>query len=394
MRILTAIGNEELQERVRDASFDIIDEVDSLEALEDLVELMPMEGLILNRLLDNTGDNIIRICKKAKYKGIKVVIITDDFNSFEEKKLIGNLVNQGVTVYLKLDEVTPQRLEDAYNNYPQEFNYSLLAEPQENIKVERVVESVFKEVITVYSPLSQGSTTTAVHLAFALASSKKCRVCVVDFNPLKPAFKKVFNTSFEFTLPDVLDAVARQNLTYERLESLTKAYKMQTNLDILPGIYDFNEYYSSERQQYKEIIEKLKFNYDYVIIDTHSWFDVVSTDIAIKLADKVVVPVYGNIKDIEEVNRFIKTFEMYDDYDIRKFKYVINKYNGEDLTFIEIDAKLHGDIAGYISYHRGLEKGNGFSNKKIINEYIDVLNSMGVRINKKANILSLLRKKA
>lgn len=391
MKILTAIGNKEILERVQEGNFDIIDEVDSLEALEELVELMPMEALIINRLMDDNGKALIRISKKAQQKGIKIIIITHNYDSFEEKKLITSLVNEGVTAFLKLEEAVAERIEKLLMDYPKEFDFSLFTSGEVAVRVEKIVESVFKEVIAVYSPLSQGATTTAVHLAYALAASKNCRVCVVDYNPLKPSFKKVFDTSFEFTLPDVLDAVTRHNLTYERLESFTKPYKLQTNLDILPGIYDINEYYASSKNQYNEIIEKLKFNYDYVIIDTHSWFDVVSTDVALKLADQVVISLHGNHHDVDEVNRYIETFEKYNDFDTRKFRFLINCYGGDDLTFVELEAKIKGQIIGYIGNHKALEKGNGFKDKKIINEYIDALNSLGLKVKKQQKLLSLNR---
>ncbi len=392
MKILTAIGNSEILERIHEAQLEFIDEVDSLEALEELVELMPMEGLIINRLMDDEGDSLIRVCRKAKRKKIKVIILTDDFESFSERKLIGSLINEGVTAYIPLKEATAEAVEKHLKDYPEEFNYNLFATEEGNTRVERVVESVFKEVITVYSPLSQGATTTAAQLAFVLASSKNCRVCIVDYNPLKPSFKRIFDTSFEFTLTDVIDAAVRQNLTYERLEGFTKAYKLQTNLDILPGIYDINDYYASGREQYREVIEKLRFNYDYVIIDTHSWFDVYSTDTALRLADKVIIPMYGDRHSVEAVNRYMEAFKRYNDFDVRKFSFLINRYSGEDLTFVELEAKLQGRIIGYISNHKALDKAFGFRDKRMQNEYIEVLNSMGMKATKHKRVFSLFNR--
>ncbi len=393
MKIATAIGNNQIYEVIEASNLEIIDEINSLDALEEIVELMPMDGLLLNRLLDNEGKYIINIAKKAIKKHIKVIILIDDF---EEKKLITSLVNEGVTAFIKLEEISIEKVESLFKNYPLEFDYGVFTTPEEQkIKIERVVESVFKEVITVYSPLSQGATTTATHLAYALASSKQCRVCIVDFNPLKPAFKKVFEgNNFEFTLTDVLDAVTRQNLTHERLEGFTKPFKLQTNLDILPGIYYINEYYASVSSQYKEVIEKLKYNYDYVIIDTHSWYDVLSTDIALKLADKVIVPLYGNRHDVEEVNRYMENFKKYNDFDTRKFSFLINRYSGNDLSYVELEAKLQNEIVGYISNHN-IDKsiGNGFKDKKMINEYIGVLKKLEINVTKQKSIMEIFKRK-
>ncbi|PHS36614.1 MAG: hypothetical protein COA82_01220, partial [Alkaliphilus sp.] len=64
-----------------------------------------------------------------------------------------------------------------------DFDFETRKEIKTITKVEKdyTVESLFKEVITVWS-LSQGSSTVASHLAYALASRSNCKVCLVDFN--------------------------------------------------------------------------------------------------------------------------------------------------------------------------------------------------------------------
>ncbi len=59
----------------------------------------------------------------------------------------------------------------------------------EKVEYRDIIKSVFKEVIAIYSPLSQGGSTVAAHLALAISSNKKCNVCIVDYNPLKPKVK-------------------------------------------------------------------------------------------------------------------------------------------------------------------------------------------------------------
>lgn len=341
------------------------------------MDFIEVDFIIINRLLDdNDGSTLKKIAKKVNSKNIKIIAISDDFNDYEERKLVTSLVNFNVNVFLKFSEL--DKIEEYINDYPKEFDFSIFNTKEKEVEFVETVNSVFKEVIAVYSPLSQGSSIISTHLAIALAKSKNCRVCIVDGNPLKPSFKKIFDTDFNFTLVDALSAVERENLSYEILQSYTKASKYQKNLDILAGIYDINEYYMSSKEQYLQIIEKLKFNYDYVIIDTHSWYDVLTSDAALTIADKVIVPVKGNKHDINQVNRYLSTFEKYNDFDIKKFYAVVNHYSGDDLTSIELQAKLKIDIAGYINENNDYKAKNAFKNVKVINEYVDILNVLKI----------------
>lgn len=254
-----------------------------------------------------------------------------------------------------------------------------------------VIKSVFKEAIAVYSPLSEGSSTVAAHLAVTLARAKKCRVCLIDFNPLKPKIKEIFDTNFDYELSDVLENMVKQTLSPEQMESMAKQSKYQKNLDLFSGLYDMNDYYSSRVEQYEEIIERLKFIYDYVIIDTHSWYDVLPTDAALRKADRVIVPVRGRKYSLEELQRYLRSFEKYDDFDTRKFGIVINQYSGNDLTSIEIGAKIKYPILGFISGHRDYHEINVFKNQVLMNEYVDILNALGVEAKKKGSILDWVK---
>jgi len=258
-------------------------------------------------------------------------------------------------------------------------------------KVEYIekIESVFKKVIVVYSPTSEGASRIASHLAHAIVTFKKCKVLLIDFNPLKPVQREIFDMKFDYSLSNALDAVVKRSLNNIVLESYTKESKYNKNLHILCGLYDINDFYNANRPEYfEEIIEKARFSYDYVIIDTHSWYDVITTDRALYLSDVVIVPVRGRNYSLDTVTRYLKGFEKYNDFDIRKFNIVINKYSGDDLTFLEIESKLNYPVIGYISEYKDYDKLNGFRNSKLIDEYIPILNKIDIKVNKKTNIFS------
>lgn len=254
------------------------------------------------------------------------------------------------------------------------------------IEYRDVVESVFKKVIAVYSPTGEGSSTIAAHLAYALASKKECKVGLLDFEIFNPTQRELFDIDPSYTLKDALDAVVKKTLTPVVLENYMKNSKVNKNLDILAGLYDINEYYSTQEDLFEEIIEKAKFTYDYVVIDTNSLYDLYPTNIALVMADEIVVPLRGRKHSIDTVNRYIANFNEYNDFDIRKFKLVVNKYSGNDLTSIEIQSQAIRPIIGYISYDKKYDTSNLFNSTKRMNEYVDILNGIGIKAKKKSSI--------
>lgn len=392
-KVFLSIGklDAKLDTIINSANINIVDYEDNINLVYDVLDIVDIDILILNRLLDDTGDILVSTAAKAKEKGIKVIILLEELESSKERKLITRLINENVTSFIRFSEVTKKRIEKAVKSYPKEFDFKIFSKSKVEVKYKEVIKTVFKEVIAVYSPLSQGSSVIASHLAMSIAKTQGCRVCLVDFNPLKPSFKKIFNRDFESTVVNVFNSLEKNNLTNEKLEGFLITSKEQKNLDILAGFYDINEYYTLANSDtfpkyIVQIIEKLKFLYDYVVIDTHSWYDIHTTNEALTIADKVIVPVQGNIYDIEETNRYLSIFEKYGDFDTRKFLFVINRYSGDDLTFIEIEAKLRGKIIGYISEHRDYRRGNAFNNKKLMSEYASILKSFGFNIEKKLSL--------
>lgn len=380
-----------IQKIINKANINIIDYEDNINLINDVLEIVDIDLLIINRMLDDTGDNLVQIAAKAKEKGIKIIILLEEMESSKERKLITRLINEDVTSFIKFSEVTKRKIERTVKNYPVEFDFKAFSKTKIEYREVQVVKSRFKEVIAVYSPLSQGASTISSHISMSIAKTQNCKVCLVDFNPLKPSFKKIFTREFDSTLANVFNSIERDTLTNEKLEGFLTTCKEQKNLDILAGFYDINEYYTlannnSFAKYIDLVIEKLKFLYDYVIIDTHSWYDIYTSNQALIKADKVIVPLCGNIYDIEETNRYINAFDKYGDFDTRKFMYVINKYSGEDLTFIEIESRLNGQVIGYLSEDKAYRKGNVFGSQKLMNEYIGILRGLGLSANRKLNL--------
>lgn len=372
---------------INKSKLNIVDYEDNINLINDILEIVDIDILIINRLLDaDKGDILVDIASKAKEKKVKIIVLLEEMESSKERKLITRLINEDVTSFIKFSQVTKKKIEKNVKKYPLEFDFKTFSKAR--IEYKEVIKTVFKEVYVVYSPLSHGASTIASHLAMSIAKTQNCKVCLVDLNPLKPSFKKIFSRDFDNTIVNVFNSMERNILSNEKLEGLLTTCKEQKNLDILPGFYNINEYYAlannnSFNLYIDKLIEKLKLLYDYVVIDIHSWYDLYTSNQALTKADKVIVPLHGNLHDIGETNRYTDAFRKYGDFDTRKFMFVVNKYSGEDLTFIEIEAVLRGKVIGYISENKAYRKGNVFNNRKLMNEYIPILKSLGLKAEKK-----------
>lgn len=258
------------------------------------------------------------------------------------------------------------------------------------IEYKNIIESVFKKTIAIYSPTSEGASVVASQLAYSIAKNGY-KVLLVDFNPLKPCQKEIFNIDSKYNLSDFLDHIVKNTLTNVVLEGLAKEYSK--NLSILPGLYNLNEMYTSKVEYFEEILEKAKYSFDYVIVDTHSWYDVMTTDSALRLADDIIVPVRGRNHSLDTLDRYIENFNKYNDFDVRKFKILINKYDGNDLTSIEINSKTSYPVIGYISNFKECDKDNGFKSRKVLHQYEKILPKVGINIkNRNKGIFKIFRK--
>lgn len=351
------------------------------EALDYLSSTTEANVVVLSDLLRGDmalGDFIEKVIQD-KPVDTKVFYMASEYTEDMARMLAKHKVNCFVKGTRTLDEFIAQILSEC--RLSAKANVLIKTKHIREVEYRSEIKSVFKEVIAVYSPLSQGSSTVAAHLAVALACADNYKVCLVDFNPLKPKVRDLFHLKLEeHTLSDVLSTLEKGSLTAEAMEAFTKQSRYKKNLDLLSGLYNINDYYTSKVEQYEEIIEKLKFIYDYVVVDTHAWYDVLPTDAALRKADKIVVPVQGNRYSISEVLRYFGMFSKYNDFDLRKFHIVINKYGGKDFTSVEIASKLKYPILGYVGFDAKFHWGNCFSNRKQMKHFTGIVRAMDIPV--------------
>ncbi len=150
-----------------------------------------------------------------------------------------------------------------------------------------------------------GKTTTAVNLSACLAYKGK-KVLVVDCDPQGNATSG-FGTDKDEIKSSIYDCLADSEKTYEAV--------MRTkygNLSLIPSSPELSaaeiELASEERREYilKEALDKVKDDYDFVIIDSPPALGMLSINI-MTAADSVIVPIQCEYYALEGLTQLINS---------------------------------------------------------------------------------------
>lgn len=157
-------------------------------------------------------------------------------------------------------------------------------------RIEYVMSSEACQVLAVTSAgKSEGKTTTAVNLAFSYAQKNK-KVLIIDANLRKPILHKIFDLSNSSGLTNVL------NDRYEKKDLIQ--YTMIPNLFLLSsGANTVNPIELLTSNQMSAFLEKIKKEFDLIIIDTPPALDCSDAQIVSSLSDGVLLVIKdGKVK--------------------------------------------------------------------------------------------------
>ncbi|MGM9970345.1 MAG: CpsD/CapB family tyrosine-protein kinase [Anaeroplasma sp.] len=165
-----------------------------------------------------------------------------------------------------------------------------------NIKYNNL-ENPYKAILITSTVMDELKSTICCNLAYSLAINKK-KVCVVDLDLRKPVMHKAFKISKENGIVEYVDG----SITKEELIKHT-----ESGVDVITaGKNAFNTLVILEHSKLKTLIEELKKEYDYVLLDTTP---VVATDclVAAKLADGIIYNIAINTAKKKNIQESIKT---------------------------------------------------------------------------------------
>lgn len=268
MKILTAIGNEKINNKIKEKNIaEIIgQDIQYQEAVIDMLEKNPeIDLLILNSILPGEY-NIYELINIIKYKNKKIKIII--FLENKEKDLINFLITKGITDIYINNEVTIQEIINKIiklKNSEKIIEEKIIIKKTKNnlkinkknktkkfLKIKKTMETKNnKKIITIIGAKKTGKSIFCLLLSL---NEKNKKILIIDFNLEN----------------DDMKIMIGQKIKEKKEEKNMEFIKViwRKNIDIIFVKKDIKE---EENQLYKktifQIIEQQKQNYDYIIIE-------------------------------------------------------------------------------------------------------------------------------
>lgn len=366
MKVLALTGIEELERTFRKAGphevhissndkYSYL--MSTLSAIEDVIFRDSFDALVINRYLDQSedGKEIVELfrCIKKERPEFRMILILSEY----DKRVVYPLVKAGIYDLIITNDVACSSIMKLLDEPAEDFDfkaYEVSEEKESGINIQvpsfkRQEKWKSKKVITVYSPYSCGASETAIAMAKGL-SKKSDKVCLVDFDFLRPSIKEKLSLKTTDGLNRALEMARQDDLSAKNILSVLCK---KDNYSVLTGLYELNEIYNAQQSYFEKIIEVLKSNFEFLVIDVHPYHDLKPNFVAFDQSDLIYIVTKGDRKMLENTMRYVEMFRKYEDVNPDQLKVVINEYGGLDLTGVEIE-KIVGESVNYIPKMEGV----------------------------------------
>ncbi len=243
---------------------------------------------------------------KLKNNKIKVILITKNHN------------NQ-IRVFRKLEKIDAEKIESIILNKNSVFN-------MKTIPINDFFEDNTKDgkIISILGPNGIGKSIFSITFANSIKDKK---ILIIDFD--------VFNNSLKNLLgvKDRNDKVKGSlNLYQGNVDINDFIVKIESNMDYLLSMnLIFNTDLQISSQRLRNIINKIRCKYDYIIIDTSAEGLIEYTKEIVKITDELIFISGANLLEIKKSQKLLEIYTK--EWDIPKdiIKIIFNKYTKQSL---------------------------------------------------------------
>ena len=300
-RIITAIGNPELNKELRIKDINVLcgDILYKEGIIEFLEKNNDIDFIIINENLSGniSIENLVQQIKEIN-KNIKIILITKNINS-------------EIKVFRKIENAESKKIIDIIIN--KKSYYDMKTIPINNFFNEETKDG---KIISILGPNGIGKSIFSIIFSNSL---KDKEVLIVDFDFFNKNLINLLGVKNR-NLQNRKDA----NSYFENFDINDFIVKIENNIDYLLSI---NLLYNSEIQasskSIRNMINRLKSKYDYIIVDTMTEGLIEYTKEILKITDEIVFISGANLLEIKKAQRLLDIKEM--------IKIIFNKYTKQSL---------------------------------------------------------------
>lgn len=219
---------------------------------------------------------------------------------------------------------------------------------------------VVKQSIAFWSPFSQGATVCSIGYAKAI-SEMNLNVALIELDMMHPSFKNHFDlkNSENMGLEELFNSKNFDELSVDMIKS--KAVKID-KIDVFKSYFNYVDLYNLEVENASKVINIISNIYDIVIFDTNREFNNKLTDIALSMADRIIIPIKANSNDINLLNKYIELLEEHQEWSTSKCSALINMYKGDDPIYLDVQNEIDIKILGFLKMDKKIFKNKNSKN--------------------------------
>lgn len=365
MKIITAIGNEEINKKIKKINEVNYPDIQYQEAVIEILEQnKDIDLLILSCLLPGEL-NIYEFINIIKYKNpeLKVIIILDKVDKVLNNFLIAKDIkeiyyNNKITIdeiLEKIDEINnninkqnkikKNKIEEKINNYKNKIIYKINNLLKINKKKSK--NNKKNKIISIIGEAKIGKSIFILLLSICLKNKK---ILILDLN----------NNNLKIIIGKIIK------------ESNDKIFKWRRNIDII--FFERNDDYDRLQQTIKEQKDK----YDNIFIELKH---IEENDKILKISDKILLLVEPNLLGINEAKKILVKIVQKQKNQKNKIKILFNKTNDMSiskkiLNMLFFDFEIIGELTYESFYNYFINCNAKYVTRKIQIKYIEIFNKI------------------
>lgn len=308
--VVTALGNPKINEELKENNINVI--TSDIQYQEGILEYLDKNNNINYLIIDENlpgnlkTEELIYNIKKINNK-IKIILITQ---------------NERIKVYKKISTMNSEKIIKIINS---ENIFSKKYLPINNFFNENTKDG---KIVTVLGPNGIGKSIFCITFANNLKNKK---ILIIDFDVLNNSLHTLLGVK-QYS-KKIQNNIKRNNVFDNQINILDFIISTKFNIDLISGInliLDSN--YKISSTKIKNIIKKIKNNYDLIIIDTSSDCFLNYTEELIKISDSSIFISGANLLEIKKSKKLLEIYNKEWEIEKEKINIVFNKCTEQSIN--------------------------------------------------------------